>query len=98
MRAFYEEWTQNEIDDYLKDCPVLVLFRVHRVSQTAELLIYGKLTESQKMALKSSITSMFGGNSLSISVCNRINEFSERWYRRNIKSTKARVINIKKRN
>jgi hypothetical protein len=97
MKEFYDEWTQGEIDDYLRTCPILVLFRIHTSSSSAEILIYGKLNEAQKFALKSAIVSMFGGNSLSKSACDRINEFAEKWHDRNVKTIKSRVINIKKR-
>lgn len=97
MREFYDEWTQAEIDNYLRTCPVLVLFKIHRASKTAELIIHGRLTESQRFSLKSAITSMFGGNPLSKGACDRINEFSEKWYNKNIKGVKARVINIRRK-
>jgi len=98
MREFYDEWTDGEVDDYLRTCPVLVLFRVHTSSKSAELIIYGRMNEAQKFALKTAIVSMFGGNALSKGSCDKINEFAEKWYNRNVRTIKTRVINIKKKN
>lgn len=97
MKEFFEEWAQSEIDDYLRTCPILVLFRIHTSSKSAEILIYGRLNESQKFALKTAIASMFGGNPLSKGACDRINEFAEKWYERNVMTIRTRVINIKKK-
>ena len=98
MKEFYDEWTQAEIDDYLRTCSIIVLFRVHTSSKSAELLIYGRMNEAQKFALKTAIVSMFGGNPLSKGAVDRINEFAEKWYDRNVKTIRTRVINIKKKN
>jgi len=93
MKEFYDSWSQHEIDEYLKFSSVLVLFDTN-VAREAKINIYGKLTSTQRQILLEGITSLFGGAPLSSNVCNKINEYCEKWYNKHIAKKKARVINV----
>lgn len=94
MRNFYEEWSNNEINDYIDQNPVLVLFKIHLGINEAELIIHGKLNEEQKMLLKTRIAKKFGGKMISEDMCIRINEYAEMWYNDISAPQKIRVLNF----
>jgi len=96
VKEFYKTWTEQEIDEYVDQFGVLVLFIVHTNTKEAELVVHGRLNEAYKDKLKEKITMMFGGTTLSDPVCNKINEFAEKWYNKFVIKRKARVINCKK--
>ena len=94
MKEFdHDIWTEKEIEEHLSAFNVLVLFKKHNHSKTAEILIYGKMTSIQKLTLLERITNVFGGANITHNVCNKINEFSEKWYNKHILKRRARVIN-----
>ena len=97
MKKFYEEWSDDEIDDFLTRTPVLVLFKIHLGINEAELIIHGKLSERQKILLKLCIIGEFGGKNMSEDMSIRINEYAEIWYNDYILAPKkVRVLNFNK--
>lgn len=95
-KEFYETWTKEEIDEYVDSFGVLVLFKIKPLLKEAELLVYGNITDEQAKKLENHIGTIFGGTSLTKPMCNKINEFAEKWYRKVILNKRARVINFKK--
>lgn len=96
MKNFYEEWDDDEIKNYIRQNPVLVLFRIHLGINEAELLIHGKLNKKQKMLLKICIVGKFGNKRMSDDLCIRINEYAEMWYNDYLAPKKVRVLNFGK--
>lgn len=97
MKEFFEPWTDQEKKDYLSANNVLVLFNVDLKRKEAKIEILGKLTEHQKNVLLEAITNVFGGIKLTSKVCNKINEYADKWYNKFILKKKARVINSGKK-
>lgn len=97
MKQFYESWSEEEIKDWVGQYNVLVLFTANRATREADIHIHGNLKKSQKMALATEIARHFGGVTMTKQVCNKINEFAEKWYSKIILKRKARVININTR-
>lgn len=93
-KDFYKKWSQDEINDWLSVYSVLVLFEPDLYSNEAKINIHGKLSESQKNQLLHEITSHFGGTVMNRSICEKINEFAEKWHSKHILHKKARVINV----
>jgi len=96
MKEFYQAWTNEEINEYIEQFNVLILFVVSLGSKEAQLEIHGDLNETQREQLLVLITTMFGGATLSSALCGKINEFAEKWYNKFVLKKKARVINCKK--
>jgi hypothetical protein len=96
VKKFYEKWDDDEINDFLVDTPVLVLFKIHLGINEAELVIHGDLDEENKMLLKIHITEEFGGQNMSEEMCVKINEYAEMWYNDYILAPKIRVLNFNK--
>jgi hypothetical protein len=94
VREFYEDWQDEEIEEWVEQYGVLVLFKTQVATREALLIIHGNVTESQKLSLLTEITMHFGGTSMTRSVCDKINEFAEKWYSKSVLKKKARVINI----
>ncbi len=97
QKEFYQEWTEQEIEEYIDQFSVLVLFEIHAASKEAEIVVHGKLTEDQKHQLLIVIVALFGGTNMSVELCSRINEFAEKWYTKIVLKKKARVINFSKK-
>lgn len=98
VKNFYEDWDQNEIDDYVKEYSVLILFKIHKHLREAEIIIHGKLSEKQKLLLKLCILGEFGGKTMSEDLCTRINEYAESWYNDYVHiPRKIRVLNFRKK-
>jgi len=96
VKKFYEEWDDDDIDDFLTETPVLVLFKIHLGINEAELVIHGNLSENQKMLLKLCIIAEFGGKNMSEDMSIKINEYAEMWYNDYILAKKVRVLNFNK--
>ena len=94
-KEFYEEWTDDEIDEYLNQFGVLVLFKIHADVGEAELIVHGAITDTQAEQLKGFITLLFGGVVLSNALCGKINEFAEKWHNKHVLNKKARVVNYR---
>lgn len=97
FKEFYEEWDEHEINEYLDQFGILVLFKIHLTSKEAEVVIHGNITDTQADQLKGFITMLFGGSSLSRPLCSKINEFAEKWHNKIVLKKKARVVNFKKK-
>lgn len=98
LKEYYQEWTEQEIDEYVDQFSVLVLFVIRAQLKEAEIVVHGKLTDEQAEQLLLIIATLFGGRSMSKELCGKINEFSEKWYNKFILKRKARVINFRKEN
>ena len=96
MKEFFEAWTHEEIDEYLQDFNVLILFKADIYATNVKIDVYGNLTDDQRDKLKHSIMNTFGGALLNESLCNKINEFAQKWYNKNVLNKRSRVINFKK--
>ena len=94
-KEFYDSWTTEEVDDYLKEFNILILFKVHLLYNEAEVLIHADIADDKKDLLRGKISMLFGGDTLSRDLCLRVNEYAERWYSRNILNKKAMVINFR---
>lgn len=98
MKPFYDTWTQDEIDEYVRAFNIVVLFDIRNTtSKIAGLKVYGNVTLTQRDALLDKISHTFSGVYLSDAVCNKINEFAEKWYNKEVLRRRARVINIKRK-
>jgi hypothetical protein len=95
-KEFYQHWSDQEIKDYVKCFNVLVLFVIHASLGEAEIIVHGNITDEQKRQLTIVITTLFGGSNMDKSLCNKVNEFAEKWYSKIILKKKARVINFRK--
>lgn len=95
-KEFYQHWTEQEINEYTDQFSILVLFVVDDVRKEAQIVVHGNLTNEQKDQLTIIITTLFGGTTISRSLCDKINEFAEKWYNKFILKKKARVINFRK--
>ena len=80
MKKYHESWTEDEIDEYVEEFGVLVLFKIHEHLKKAEIVVHGNLSSDRKDALKGAITGSFGDRSLSLELCRKINTLAERWY------------------
>jgi len=96
-KEFYEVWEEPEIKEWIEQYNVLVLFSANLATREADINIHGNLKKSEKLALAAEIAKHFGGTTMTKQVCNKINEFAEKWYNKVISKTKARVININTR-
>lgn len=97
MKNFAEQWTKKEIDEWLDIYNVLVLFKPHWSTKTAEITIYGKMDTALKIKLVEDIAKTFGGAHMTKKVCNKVNEFAEKWYNKYVLKRRARVINTRKK-
>lgn len=97
MRPFHEPWTDEEIKRHVADYNVLVLFDIKNVVREAEIVIHGNMNKTQKHVLLENIIKLFGGAPLTNALCNKINEYAEKWYNKEVLKRKARVINIKRK-
>lgn len=95
-KEFYQQWEEQEIDEYVDQFNILVLFVIDIMLREAQIVIHGKLTYEQKEQLMIVIITLFGGRQMSKPLCNKINEFSEKWYNKFILKKKARVINFRR--
>ena len=94
MKEFYEEWTSEEIEDYIRPFGIVVLFETSLFYNEAKIIIHGKcLNDYCKKILEEKITNKFGGQTLTKEMCDKINQFAERWYNKEILLKKARVVN-----
>ncbi len=96
-KEFYEYWNGQEIDEYIRQFSVLVLFQAIQGQKEARLVIYGKFEDEKKDQLKKQISTLFGGFNLSSQLCNKINEYAEKWYNKFVLKKQARVINFGRR-
>jgi hypothetical protein len=97
MKLFHESWTDEEIKRHVADFNVLVLFDIKNTNHEAQIVIHGNLNRSQKHVLLENIVKLFGGSPLTNVLCNKINEYAEKWYNKEVLKRKARVINIKRK-
>ena len=97
MKKFYEKWDSEEIDDHLRVCPILILFKIHVNLGEAEIVVHGNLSQKQEILLKVCIVGEFGGDKMSEKLCITINEYAEKWYNRFVKPQKIRVLNFAKK-
>lgn len=97
FKEFYEEWDEQEINEYIDQFGILVLFKIHFSTKEAEVEIHGNITDKHVNQLKAFIAMLFGGASLSKVLCGKINEFAEKWYNKVVLNKKARVINFKRK-
>lgn len=95
-KEYYQEWTDQEIAEYVDTFSILVLFAIDVALKEAQIIVHGNLSDEQKEQLVIVIATLFGGTNMSKALCNKINEFSEKWYNKVILKKKARVINYKK--
>lgn len=94
MKKIYENWTNKEIEDYLIEHNILVLFDFVGIT---DIYCKDKLSDLQKNDLIDKISQNFGGHALTDQVCSKIIEFVSKWYNKNIKLSTARVINGRKK-
>ena len=97
MKLFHEPWTIEEIKKHVSDFNVLILFDITSVNMIAQIIIHGNINKSQKHTLLENIVNLFGGTPLTNPLCNKINEYAEKWYNKEVLKRKARVINIKRK-
>lgn len=97
IKEFYEVWTEQEINDYLSQFGILVLFKIHLVTKEAEVVVHGNITDEQVDQLKGFIALLFGGVLLSKPICGKINEFAEKWHNKYVLNKKAHIINYKRK-
>jgi hypothetical protein len=98
VKKFYDNWSDDEINNYVNENSTLVLFRAHRGSNEAEIIIHGELNDKQKLLLKVCIIGKFGGKPLNESNCVKINEYAREWYKDFIVAPKkVRVLNFKRK-
>jgi len=95
----HKAWTDKDINKYIKQFKVLVLFKTHPLSASkeAELIIYGDFNKKKKELLLVSIIHKYGGQNLTPNVCIEINDFAEKLYNKYISEKRSRVINFKKK-
>lgn len=94
MKRFDVKWSKEEIDEWVDIYNVLVLFE-EWVGREAKVVIHGKIDATNQMKLAEAIVRYFGGTHMTPSVCRKVNEFSQKWYNKNILNKKARVLNSK---
>lgn len=100
MKSFadIDEWTQKDIQDYINDQNVLVLFKLNYSVMEAEVLVYGKnMNKSQKFDLKDAISNNFGGIQLSEKMTNKVNEYARKWYNKHVLKKISLVVNGRKK-
>lgn len=97
MKLFHESWTDDEIKKHVTDFNVLVLFEIKSTHQEAQIVIHGNLSKAQKHVLLENVVGLFGGAPLTNALCNKINEYAEKWYNKEVLKRRARVINIKRK-
>lgn len=97
MKKFYETWTQEEVDEYLDEYNVLVLFKIHPLLKESEVIVHGNMKESQKVLLKLCVIEEFGGKNMSEDITEQINEYAKNWYYRYIERGPIRIINLGKK-
>jgi len=95
VKGFDEEWTGDEINEYIDQFHILVLFKTY--GNIAQLLVYGKLDDDQKYKLKERITNIFGGQHLNKQICTKINEYASKWYTKIVLGHRRRIINVGKK-
>lgn len=83
----FQNWTSREIDKYINEYHVLVLFSISKIGK-ANMEIFGNLSDVQKQQLFSLIANLFGGSILSVPVRHKINEFAIKWYNKNLREEK----------
>ena len=62
----------------------------------ATLRIYGSLTDKRKEQLRLRILSLFGGQNMTEALCDKINEYASKWYKKVVLHKQTRVINSKR--
>ena len=97
MKKFYDKWKAKEINDYIAQFNVLVLFSIVTLFDEVEIVIHGNFKTSKKKMMLLKIISKYGGLKLTDVMCAEINEYAERWFNRNISKESSRIINFGKR-
>jgi len=78
---YLSKWSDAEIKLYLKTHKVLVLFNKNS-SSSADILVHGDLKNSQKQGIKDKIFVVFGRQIITKQLCEKINEYAEKVYRK----------------
>lgn len=96
-KEFYEEWSENEINEYMDQFGILVLFKINISNKIAQVVVHGNITDEQVNEIKEYIALVFGGTILDKMLCGKINEFAEKWYNKYVLNKKAHIINYKRK-
>jgi len=96
MKNFYDKWNEQEIEKYVKEYCVLVLFEIDIINTKISMNIYGTLNDNQKSLLRSCIIGRFGNKRVEEDTTIQINEYAEEWYENYIKSPKIRLLNSRR--
>lgn len=94
MKKYHETWTEDEIDEYVEEFGVLVLFKIHHNIKEAEIIIHGNLSTEVKGSLKEAITGSFGGKNLTPELCLKINALADKWYQKFTSRKPLYVLNF----
>jgi hypothetical protein len=78
---FISKWPEKDITAYVKKHKVLVLFDKNK-DNTADVIVYGKFKDSQKRGIKDRIFVVFGKQNITKQLCEKINEYAEKLYRK----------------
>ena len=97
MPKYYEPWTDEDIREYLDKHPILVLFKIIGPNKSANIILHGDISVNQKIELEKKISTLFGGSLLTSVTCEKINEYANKWYKKNVLNGAARVINFKRK-
>lgn len=97
MPKYYESWTDEDIREYLDRHHILVLFKMLGSNKSANMVLHGDISASQKVELEKQISIIFGGSLLTSSTCEKINEYANKWYKKNVLTSASRVINFKRK-
>lgn len=98
VKKFYDKWNEEEIDDYVNKYSVLVLFRIHKRINEAEIVLHGGLNRKQNLLLRVCIIGKFGGGQFTDDACIKINDYAKEWYKDFVAAPrKVRVLNFKRK-
>lgn len=95
FRAFDETWAPEEIEEYLDQHGILVLFHIDLFFRT-NVTVYGRNLDAYQKEIHELINNYFAGASINKSLGKKINEFAIKWYNKHVLKKKARVVNFKR--
>lgn len=97
MKKYYDAWSADEVDEYVEEFGILVLFKIHERSKEAEIIIHGNLSTHMKESIRAAITIKFGGQKLTSDLCFKINALAEKWYNKFVSKKPMYVLNYAKK-
>ena len=76
MKSFKEKWSYDEINEYVKQFNILILFEIHELFNEVTVIPHGNFSDDNAKVLLIKISDKYGGKLINKKMCIKINEFA----------------------